>query len=632
MRFQNKFLFIAPFALALSASASPAQGPANAAKTFTDAPPHGFFVSIDGMQPKILEALIAHGDLNADHGLGWLYRNGFVVDRATPIASLTAASHFSTITCNPPSRHGIVANSFLKGSAVVSGYTTPFEKEPLWRAAARQGKKVLALAYVGADASTPERTADYSLAYPSDSLIAPAPTVDLDLTALPDAAAWTIPTSITQTLSATTALKETTINIVLNPKTAETVVVNALIGVTAGQPTQIWLDTDKDLSNGLLGTLGGGDAIEKRVDAIFTEANDTSTMKGHKRRAFFRELPATDETKLSIYVSKASYNNAYPDSFRQALDDADMIWPDYGINGAAAAKITVAQKVEGQTMIDRFLADVAQKFSPELGVDITLFYNPIIDTLGHSYQSKLPDPFDPTAADEITQAFVTGFKTVDANISKLLSSYKPNDVVALMGDHGMDAIKKTVNVGAILPADHTSKIAVVSSGAMILVYPTPTTGPATEEQLRLADEVGANLSQALAATAWQTTAVAGKAYHRPDFAVPGTQADFHGEWQYGEAMWAFTSASGYWYVYKPLDPTVFADPPALGMHGHDLSVPTMQTALLIKAPNVANGHLASGTLLDAVPTFSKLLGIDPPADCQGHVIDFPVNAKRSAKR
>src|SRR5687767_7604025 len=93
------------------------------------------------------------GKLTAPRGLGWLLEQGLYSPKAFPIVTtLTAASHVGTITCTPPSRHGITANSFLKGGARVSGYTDDFTGEPLWKSASRQGRKTLALAYVGADA------------------------------------------------------------------------------------------------------------------------------------------------------------------------------------------------------------------------------------------------------------------------------------------------------------------------------------------------------------------------------------------------------------------------------------------------------------------------------------------------
>src|SRR5690606_27969860 len=59
-----------------------------------------FFVSIDGLNPVLLETLTAKGVLDEPRGLGWLRREGVVVERAMPVVTtLTAASHVSTITC-----------------------------------------------------------------------------------------------------------------------------------------------------------------------------------------------------------------------------------------------------------------------------------------------------------------------------------------------------------------------------------------------------------------------------------------------------------------------------------------------------------------------------------------------------
>ncbi len=570
----------------------------------------GYFISVDGLQPLVLEGLTAQGVLTEPNGLGWLREHSVVVDRANPVVTLTAASHVSTVTCSAPSRHGIVANNYIREGKKVSGYMFPFTAEPLWRAAMRQGKKVLALAYVGADATTPERTADYSLAYPSDSLIAPGQSLTLKLADLPAAQGWKLP-------DVGTNFKETTVRITLNPLTSEARDVNVLIGTDAAGKTVLWLDDDKDTTNGTLGTLGGAADIQTIVNAYFTETNEASTIKGAKRRTFFRLLTQPDATQVGLYVSKASYNNAYPVTFREELDKDNLVWPDYGIH---AAGITSAEFVTGQLMIDTFLTDVAVQYTDKLGIDVLFYYNPIIDTLGHSYQAKLPQPINATATDEVTVAFVRGFRQVDKNISRVLAKLGPQDVVALMGDHGMESTPKQVNAAAVITPEQVAKIEVVTSGAMMLIYPKQTGDDTPEGRAQAAEAVGQALNEKLQATALEGRPVFGKAFHKSDFQPAGSNADYKTEWQYGEALWVFTSGATFWYTFNPLNHEVFLDAPALGMHGHDVSVPSMATQLLIHGPGVAPRHIPTGSLIDAAPTFSKLLGIDPPANCLGHPI------------
>ena len=176
-----------------------------------------YFISIDALQPVLLKAAADGGVLKGRHGFSWLLAGALVYDRALPLVTLTAASHISTITCTPPSRHGIVANAFLKGGAEHNGFTEPFRQEPLWRSAMRQGKKVLTLGYVGADNTAAERHADFTLSFPDETLLGPEQRLSWQVEQLPAAVDWTLP----EEMAAASGLRETTLTIVLNPQSGE---------------------------------------------------------------------------------------------------------------------------------------------------------------------------------------------------------------------------------------------------------------------------------------------------------------------------------------------------------------------------------------------------------------------------
>ena len=77
--------------------------------------------------------------------------------------------------------------------------------------------------------------------------------------------------------------------------------------------------------------------------------------------------------------------------------------------------------------------------------------------------------------------------------------------------------------------------------------------------------------------------------------------------------------SGFWFQYKPLDQVVYSAPSALGMHGQSLEIGNMSTRMIFKAPGVKAVRVPKGSLLDAVPTFTHLMGMQKPADCVGKV-------------
>lgn len=566
----------------------------------------GYFISIDGLNPALLATMEDAGKLDSRRGLGWLMHQGLYSPKTWPVVTtLTAASHIGTVTCTPPSRHGITANTMLRGGAKVSGYTYDFATEPLWRSASRQGLKTMALAYVGADGRTPERTADFGLAYPDDELLGPSQTLSWDPTALADAHDWTLPAP----LGGRSDLKEALLTLTLNPQTNEQRTVQVLIDLAQADAPQLYFDADKDLTNGSFGQARFGETHV--VDLFFTEEADASPLKGVKRRAFARLLPKTD-AKLEVYVSKTSYNKAYPATFRKLLDDANMVWPDYGIR---SSKLSSADNVEAQAMIDRFLTDVAVRFIPVVGADVLLFYQPLIDSMGHKYQSLLPLPFDPSGTDDVTKAFVRAFEIIDDNMSRLFARTTSRDVIALMGDHGMDPAVKVVNIAPLLPRDHIGRVEVVTSGALAMIYAPVQDG--SDAAIAAADSIGQTLKDALGQVQFDGKPALGEALRKAD-PTPRNGRRFSDEWQHGEALWAFTTGSGFYVQYNPLSTDVLVEASAKGMHGQAIELtPTMATALMIKGPRVGRRTLAEASLIDAVPTFSYLMGIDAPRDCLG---------------
>ena len=534
-----------------------------------------------------------------------------VSSEAAPIMTpITAASHISTVTCTPPSRHGIVSNSFIKNGQKVNGFNESFSPEPLWRAAMRQGKVVLTLGYVGTDGTSENRQPSLSLAYPLDSLLGPSQTLTWTLADLPSAQGWSLPTGLAS-LKSRQDLRETTITVTLNPKTEETRTLHVLIVPQVDHDAQVYLAESKDLAASPYGSLLTSDPTHPVVDFYFTESHQNSTLKGVKRRVFARTLKAPTGA-VTLYLSRVSYNQAYPDSFRQALDDANLVWPDYGVKDPS---ISLPEWVEAQSMIDRFLTEVGVRMIPTYDVDIVLFYQPLVDALGHKMQSRLPQPFDPHAQDEVTRAFVRAFAIVDENLSRLFSIPGAEGPFFVMGDHGMDAVYTAINIAPLLPKDHIDKVEIFSSADLLLVYPLQS---ATDKEaaMQIALTVGDDLRKKLEAIRLSGREILGFARKKTDFLTSPT-ADFSKEWQYGDAAWVFAATSKHWLQYQPLKPDLVLEPTAFGMHGKSIGSTDMSTLFVAKGSGVPARDIGPVSLIQAVPTFSKLIGIKPPKDCLG---------------
>lgn len=592
----------------MPAPRSLAAAPAVTTSQAVTAPGIGFFVSIDGLQPEQLKAMLQQGQLRSERGLAWLLHDAQVSWQASPIVTaITAASHISTVTCTPPSRHGIVANNYLKDGAKVSGFSERFTTEPLWRSAMRQGKSVLSLAYVGSDGSSEERQATYGLAYPDERVMGAWQTQTLAIASLPKAEGWELPDDFARTAD----LRQAKLEVVINPTTGEKQTLHLLLALGTEVTPRLYAGFHRSWRDRLPPVLRPGEMGTASIDAFTTENHTSSPLHGSKRRVtLYGSMVAPGQ--LQIYLTRASYNLAYPASFRQQLDDLDLVWPDYGVRDPSL-KLSDGQWLAAQRQIDDFLAQVARVFVPKLNPDLVLFYQPLIDALGHRSQALLPQRFSPANQDEVTRAFVKAFQVVDENLNQVLGSaqHAPRGLgpVVVMGDHGMDAIRHVVNAAKFLPADHTSYLDVTSSGDLLLIYPQAGAKPA------LWQAAVASLKTGLAAYRHEGRPVLGYAGIKSEF--PVASSDPFKAWPYGQAVAAFAATAHYSLQYQPLKPDFVLPPSALGMHGKMVADADMRTAMIVKAPGLVPRDLGASSLLDAAPTLSKLLGIAPPRDCMG---------------
>ena len=549
-------------------------------------------ISIDGLQHRYIKAAIDAGVASAPRGFAWMANGAAFSAEAYPVVTtLTAPSHVSTLTCSFPAQHGVIANTFMAGGQKLSGFNSEVKTETLVEAARRQGKTVISIAYVSVDGQNPRRTADFGVSYPDTKYVPQNDTQIWQWETLAPATGWVLRGGTT------TALREAKLAIVLNPVTHERRELNALVEKTAAG-YELTLDADKDLTNGVTITLTATAVVPPSTPVFFTEEAPESPLRGYRRRVDLRA--AVDGTALKVFVAGSSYNYAQPESFRKWLDGQDLVWP---------TKFAVLEQkdpvgfVEEAAIVDRFLATVAQKAVAQYPNDLVLFYQPLIDTVEHAFEAKLPQPFNPKATDPISQAYAHAIAIVDANVSALLTAAGDDRTVMLMGDHGMEPMQKTLNLSAIMTVDR-DKVDVVTSGSLALVYAKGTDPMATAA----ADHYGDLLAQAL-----DKLSPLGK----PSLSGQARKSVTSGDWNYGEAVWAFMAGEGLWFAWSletdPVLPTK-----AFGMHGQSTFVKTMATGLFLKGPGVSAQNLGQISLIDAVPTLVDLLGIQAPRDCRGH--------------
>ena len=327
----------------------------------------GYFVSIDSLRGDHVKILSDAGVLSADHGIGWLYKSGARADKAWPVEiTLTAPSHVSTITCSRPHAHGIIANSFMVGAQKVNGFSYDIRSETFWEAAKRQGKKVLAIAYVGADGKNDRRKADVGISYPSDTLVGKAQALRWDPAALVPAQDWTAPSFIDLASS-----REASVILVINGQTLEQRVINVLFAGGMGA-NRVYLDDDKDLTNGSIGSFDLNGPRLQVLDSYTTEQNPASPIVGFKKRVRFTLLDSQNGV-VSVYASTATYNNAYPEQFRRYLDDHGQVWVDPYVPSNAGT-LSPGEYVKTTLALDNFLAEAVLTAQSQYIFDAVLFY------------------------------------------------------------------------------------------------------------------------------------------------------------------------------------------------------------------------------------------------------------------
>ena len=132
--------------------------------------PRTILISFDGAQPQVIEQLLRNKKLASDGGFATLIREGTQADGMTSVLpTVTATNHITIATGAYPEKTNIPANTFHDTetplTATSSGFSAPIDAETLWEAAKRQGKKVITIAFAGADGRGDERRGDQTLGF-----------------------------------------------------------------------------------------------------------------------------------------------------------------------------------------------------------------------------------------------------------------------------------------------------------------------------------------------------------------------------------------------------------------------------------------------------------------------------------
>ena len=349
--------------------------------------------------------------------------------------SLTAVSHVALATGAPPSRTGIVGNTFhLAGTSLLErrrGFDVDPETESLWEAAARQGKRVVSLGFPGASQHSPRSRTAMSLHYNE---------------VFPKALFWKGPAAGTPFTDA-----------------------GALpAGVASFSPAKTFdleglhfllLDStdDGETDYDTVAVLAEDGTVRARARAgqwfPLSDRRDAGAETGVLFGRWSKVLAlAKDLSQVSLYLGDVFRTDASPPEFRRAIETRAGFWP-----GLPDAKLLggpdpdVSSFLEQARRLTRFLVNAFEVADERTDWDLLLAYIPILDTSQHYL--LVTDPAQPRYTAALAAKVAAGldgaWRSADEAAARFLNFREKGDVF-LVSDHGMRAMFRSISPAAIL--------------------------------------------------------------------------------------------------------------------------------------------------------------------------------------
>jgi hypothetical protein len=376
-------------------------------------------MSFDGMGA---DALARQAALPAFERLA---REGAVA-RVIPVEpTLTASTHAAILTGAPPERTGIVSNRFhLPGTPptrTTRGMDTDTDVETIVEAARRQGKRVGVVSFPSIDSGSSRRTADFGLAWTPPLTSARI----IQLTRANFHREWVPPTWSRRPL----------------PRTSFSPVMRARIDWQATSTLRadvdiVAYDTTDDKVENYDSWFVEVDGQEIGLDprGWFAVSRRADGLHGSWSK-LIRTTPSLDVT---IYWGAISRTNAWPQDFRQILEETAGFWP-----GAPEGSLTVDIDTFREQM-ERFATfyTVAQAMSiRRMSFDLLLLYQPQIDEATHALLGN------PSGESTIRAAWEAADRAI-ATFLPLLDSTR--DSLLVTGDHGLLQANRELRINRLL--------------------------------------------------------------------------------------------------------------------------------------------------------------------------------------
>jgi predicted AlkP superfamily pyrophosphatase or phosphodiesterase len=628
-------------------------------------------ISFDGAQPEVIEKLLAQKKLPLDGGFAELMGKGTRARGMTSVLpTLTATNHITIATGAYPERTNIPMNTFHNTESplttTTSGFSAPIGAETLWEAAKRQGKKIVTIAFAGADGQGPDRSGDQTLGFGvrvGFSFVKFMNGVHFDAAS---ADAWNLGNQTCEFKKANIGT-EISNQVFFDTFSLGRVFVNVLVCDTVFDGQELYdsafFGFDKDLSNSFVARMHQGDWAPFELPLDFLAPPDSDQGRG-KIGAWVKLLAfEPDLSTFNIYLGDIGHNVGFPESFVKDVDNTLGFWPaEPDFFQLEAGRIDEATYMEQLERLADYLNDAMLLAIKNYHFDLLMGYQVQTDEAGHEF--TLVDPrqqgFEDSAKRQrYAEHLEKAYQIADRNLKKLIDAadLRTTNIIAV-SDHGMAPMHTFVYPNRILRA--AGLLSVTSTGAVdsaTSLTNAVTSGGAANVYINLQgrEPSGIVLPQEYADMQNQIAdafkAVSDPVTNEPVFSLilkrpeesknvlatnnksvfrikddkksRGLQRDFHVfSEDTGDVL--IVTAPGYHLDFNAGTATevgsFFQPSTFFGQHGHDPRLPEMKAIFYAAGPDFKRRNLRQVNAVDVAPTIAELLRIDPPADAQGEKI------------
>jgi predicted AlkP superfamily pyrophosphatase or phosphodiesterase len=440
-------------------------------------PSRTILISFDGAQPEVIERLIRRGKLSWNGGFGKLIREGTKAEGMTAVLpTVTATNHISIATGAYPERTNIPANTLHDTAtpltATTSGFGAPINAETLWEAARAQGKKVITIAFAGADGRGDDRRGNQTLGFGIVDAFSVVKSMNASHFDSTSADAWSLGSQACEFKKAN--IGTATANQVFFSPSFGRVDVNVLVCDTVfdGQERYdtAFFDLDKDLGNGFIARMRQGDwapfALPLTVpeDATFKDLARGVVGSWVKLLAF-----ATDLSAFNIYLGNVVHNVGYPQPFIDEIDKTVGFWPAepdfFNLERALIDEVTYMEQLE---RLADYLNDAMLFAIKNYEFDLLMGYEVQTDEAGHEF--TLVDPRQQSFQDSAkrqryAEYLERAYQIADRNLKKIIDAAKLSKTnIIAVSDHGMAPMHTVAFPNRILRA--AELVSVTGTGAV----------------------------------------------------------------------------------------------------------------------------------------------------------------------